>query len=116
MNTIKKFVTIVVVGASVVGTSGCSTWNKLNTTEKGAVTGGAVGSGLGAIVGSQVGAPGAGIAIGGAAGAATGGLIGHEFDEHSSRQASIEERQRRQDARIKAQAKQIEQLKKNQAG
>jgi len=95
-------------------TSGCSTWNKLNTTEKGAVTGGAIGSGLGAVVGSQVGAPGAGIAIGGAAGAATGGIIGNEFDSQSSRSASIEERQRRQEARIKAQEKEINELKSQQ--
>lgn len=97
----------------LVSISGCSTWQRLNKTEQGATIGGVTGAGLGAIVGSQVGAPGAGIAIGGAAGALTGGLIGHEFDQVYGRQASLEERQRRQAAAIHAQRKEIDELKKN---
>ena len=61
--------------------SGCSTWRKLNGTEKGAVIGG----GAGAIVGDIV-APGVGgTVVGGALGAVGGGLIGHEEDKDRRR-------------------------------
>mgnify|MGYP001604066332 CR=1 FL=1 len=59
----------------------CSTWNKFNDTEKGAIIGG----GAGAAVGSAV-SPGAGGAlIGGAVGATGGALIGNERDENKKR-------------------------------
>ena len=57
-------------------TAGCSTWDRLTQTEKGAITGGAIGTGAGAIIGNQSGHPGSGAAIGGGIGALTGGLIG----------------------------------------
>ena len=61
--------------------SGCSTWDKLNSGEKGAVIGG----GTGAVIGSAV-APGVGgTVVGGALGATGGGLIGHEVDKDRRR-------------------------------
>jgi hypothetical protein len=58
--------------------SGCSTWRKLNGTEKGAVIGGGSGAVIGDIVAPGVG----GAVVGGALGAVGGGLIGHEEDRH----------------------------------
>ena len=55
----------------------CSTWDKLDRTEKGAVIGGGSGAVLGNIVSPGVG----GTVVGGALGAAGGGLIGHEQDK-----------------------------------
>ena len=61
--------------------AGCSTWNKFNDTEKGAVIGG----GTGAAVGNAI-APGVGGAVvGGAAGALGGGLIGNEIQKNKNR-------------------------------
>ena len=60
----------------MINLSGCSTWEKLDDTEKGAVIGG----GTGVAVGSAV-APGlGGAAVGGAIGAVGGGLIGNEVE------------------------------------
>ena len=59
----------------------CSTWHKLDDTERGAVIGG----GTGAVVGSAV-APGVGGAlVGGALGAVGGGLIGNEVEKNNRR-------------------------------
>jgi len=63
--------------AIVMMLSGCSTWHKLDRTEKGAVIGGGAGVAVGNIVAPGVG----GTLIGGALGAAGGGLIGHETDD-----------------------------------
>ena len=60
----------------IVTASGCSTWDKLDKTERGAV----IGTGAGAAVGGvSAGTPGA--LIGGAAGGLTGGVIGHKLDD-----------------------------------
>lgn len=57
--------------------TGCSTWDKFDRTEKGAVIGG----GSGALIGNMV-APGVGgTVVGGALGAVGGGVIGHETDK-----------------------------------
>ncbi len=56
--------------------SSCSTWDKLNKTEKGAV----IGTGSGAALGSAVGGT-EGAIIGGVGGGVAGGLIGNEMDE-----------------------------------
>jgi hypothetical protein len=57
-------------------TAGCSTWDKFDRTEKGAVIGG----GSGAVIGNLV-APGVGgTVVGGALGAVGGGVIGHETE------------------------------------
>ena len=53
--------------------SGCSTWRKLNNTEKG----GTIGGGAGILVGAAVGGP-VGAVVGGAAGAFGGIVIGSE--------------------------------------
>lgn len=72
MKTLQLFAICLMLG----GLSGCSTWNKLDKTEKGALIGG----GSGALIGSAV-SPGVGGAlIGGAAGAVGGGVIGHQME------------------------------------
>lgn len=77
----KRFMGMLFVVSVVCGTMGCSTWNKLNRTERGAV----IGAGSGAIIGNAV-EPGiGGTVIGGAAGAGVGGLIGHETDRDRRR-------------------------------
>lgn len=58
--------------------SGCSTWNKLDDTEKGAVIGGGSGVAIGNAVSPGLG----GTVVGGTIGAVGGGLIGHEQEEH----------------------------------
>lgn len=68
--------TIQFLGVTIFFLSGCSTWDKLNQTEKGAV----IGTGAGAAVGGAVGGT-KGAIIGGAGGGVTGGIIGHEADE-----------------------------------
>lgn len=57
---------------------GCSS---MNHTEKGALAGGAVGTGIGAIAGAACRNPLAGAAIGAGAGALAGGLIGNSVDK-----------------------------------
>jgi outer membrane lipoprotein SlyB len=54
-------------------TSSCSTWRKLNNTEKG----GTIGGGSGILIGAAVGGP-IGAVIGGAAGAFGGAVVGSE--------------------------------------
>ena len=58
----------------------CSTWDKLDKTERGAV----IGTGSGAVLGGAVGG-GTGALIGGAAGGVTGGVIGHEVEKEDDR-------------------------------
>jgi hypothetical protein len=58
--------------------AGCSTWNKLNDTEKGAVIGGGTGVAVGNAVSPGLG----GTVVGGAAGAGVGALAGHEYHEN----------------------------------
>lgn len=53
--------------------NGCTTWRKLNNTEKG----GTIGGGSGILVGAAVGGP-IGAVVGGAAGAFGGAVIGSE--------------------------------------
>ena len=74
MNTKIRIIATCLLSAMVL--PGCSTWRKLNGTEKGAVIGG----GTGAVVGEVV-APGGG----GALGAVGGGLIGREEDRGKKR-------------------------------
>ncbi len=56
---------------------GCSTWRKLNDTERGAV----IGTGSGAVVGGAVSDSPGGALVGGAIGGVGGGLIGNEMDK-----------------------------------
>ena len=75
-----------VVGAVVVLWSGCSTWRKLDETEKGAI----IGTGAGAAIGGASGGS-TGVIIGGAAGGLAGGLIGHELEKRPERKDKDEE-------------------------
>jgi outer membrane lipoprotein SlyB len=78
MNTIGK--TFFLLGL-LVATSGCSTWRKLDNSEKGAVIGG----GTGVVVGNAI-APGVGgTIIGGAAGAVGGAVIGDSQEERDKK-------------------------------
>src|SRR3989338_9741281 len=52
----------------------------MNRTQKGALTGTAVGAGIGALLGQKGGHAGRGALIGGAVGAPAGGLIGNHID------------------------------------
>ena len=61
--------------------SGCSTWQKLDQKERGAV----IGAGSGAVVGNAIGGGTGGTLLGGAAGALGGGLIGNEMDKTDRR-------------------------------
>jgi hypothetical protein len=73
--------------AVVAGANGCAS---MNHTERGAVTGGAVGSALGAMIGSDRGHTGRGAAIGGLAGAAVGAAVGSAADADERRvQAAV---------------------------
>lgn len=70
---VKKILPLLILLGSI---QGCSTWDKLNDKERGAVIGG----GSGALLGNAV-EPGlGGTVVGGALGAVTGGVIGHEMD------------------------------------
>ena len=95
---------IVLIGC-ILTIAGCE-GRSLNSREKGALTGGALGAGLGAIVGNQVGSSGAGIAIGSAIGAISGGLIGNSMDatdrqlEERERTLSEQQRQLEENRRI----------------
>lgn len=71
-----KIKMLALCAAMVTILSGCSTWGKLDRTEKGAVIGGGTGAVIGNIVSPGLG----GTAVGGAIGAVGGGLIGHEQD------------------------------------
>ena len=64
----------------LVSLSGCSTWDKFNKTEKGAVIGGGSGAVLGGAVGGTTGA-----VVGGAGGALAGGVIGHQVERDDRR-------------------------------
>lgn len=76
MNIGKK----ILLSGSVILCCSCSTWGKLNKTERGAV----IGAGSGALIGGAVG-NGTGALIGGAAGGVTGGVIGNEMDKDDRR-------------------------------
>ena len=62
----------------LINVTSCSTWNKLNTTEKGAVIGGGSGAVVGGLVAPGIGGP----LVGGAIGAIGGGVIGNEVKKN----------------------------------
>ena len=79
-STVYSLILVAIIFAQV-SISGCATWDKLNTTEQGAV----LGTGAGVVVGNAV-APGiGGTIVGGGLGAVTGGVIGHEVDSDRRR-------------------------------
>jgi len=69
----KSWACIVAV-SSALALGACSTWDKLDDSEKGAV----IGAGAGAAGGAAVSG---GSALGTAAGAAVGGVVGHEVGD-----------------------------------
>ncbi len=99
-----------VTALSLIGCAG----NQMNSTEKSALGGGALGAGLGAIVGSQTGHTGAGVAIGTAAGLLGGGLVGGQVDKQNQATMSQEERLRRQDEELYRQRRELEELRRQQ--
>ena len=69
-----RYLRIIISLSLLIGSlSGCSTWRKLDNTEKGGVVGGGTGVLIGAAVGGAVGA-----VVGCAAGAFCGIVAGHE--------------------------------------
>lgn len=75
MNT--KLITLTLI---MLLASSCSTWNKLDKTEKGAVIGGGSGAVLGGATAGTTGS-----LIGGAVGATAGGVIGHQVERRDRR-------------------------------
>lgn len=89
---------IIVILVVVFSMTACQAGNNLGTTEKGALTGGALGAGLGAIVGSATGNAGAGTAIGAASGLLVGGAVGSGLNQReqqlSQRERTLAEQER----------------------
>jgi outer membrane lipoprotein SlyB len=77
----KTYLRLLTLTFTITTISSCSTWRKLNDTERGAIIGG----GSGAAVGTAIGGGAGGALIGGAAGAVGGGLIGREMDKDDDR-------------------------------
>jgi uncharacterized protein YcfJ len=73
---------IILGGAIVASLGACSTWDKLDSKERGAV----IGAGSGAVIGGAAGG-GTGALIGGAGGGLAGGLIGNEMDKDDRRKS-----------------------------
>ena len=67
----KKWIALLAVASLSTLATGCSTWNGMSRSDKGAV----IGAGAGAVVGSNLGV---GSLLNTVGGAAVGGLIGHE--------------------------------------
>lgn len=72
-NITRKYLSIVLITTMLCS---CSTWDKLDKTERGAV----IGTGAGAVIGGSSGSTG-GALIGGAAGGLAGGVIGRELED-----------------------------------
>jgi len=76
----RKALSILVIGAVLVGPLGCSSMNK---TEKGAVIGGVGGAVVGGVIGKAAGNTAAGAILGAAVGGATGAVIGNYMDRQA---------------------------------
>lgn len=72
----------ILVTGVVIALCGCEC---MNHTERGAATGGVLGTGVGLVAGGLTGHPLAGAAIGAAGGALTGGLVGNAADRRDER-------------------------------
>jgi hypothetical protein len=72
---LRKDLILAVALLATCSLSACSTWNKLDRTEQGAV----IGTGGGAVLGGAVGGTG-GAVLGGVVGGVAGGVIGHNTD------------------------------------
>jgi len=77
MNLIYRNVIILVLAVfATFGLTACSTWDKLDRTEKGAIIGTGGGAAVGGLAGGSKGA-----VLGGVAGGVAGGVIGHNQDD-----------------------------------
>lgn len=72
----------------------------MNRTQKGSLTGAAVGAGIGALIGKQSGHTGRGALIGGAIGALSGGLIGNYMDRQAEELEKVADTERTGDGII----------------
>jgi uncharacterized protein YcfJ len=79
-NKMKTYIKLIIVPALVSSICACSTWDKLDKTEKGAV----IGTGTGAVIGGASGST-TGAVVGGAAGGLAGGVIGHQVERDDRR-------------------------------
>jgi outer membrane protein OmpA-like peptidoglycan-associated protein len=84
----------------IVGSASLTGCENMNRTQKGALTGTAVGAGLGALIGKQHGSSGRGALIGGAIGALSGGLIGNYMDRQAEELEKVAETTRTGDGII----------------
>ena len=86
MNTYKKKIALfgISVAASAFLWSGCSTYNSMSNTQKGAAGGAVAGGAIGAIIGNKAGNTAVGAVIGGAIGGVAGGLIGKKMDQQAA--------------------------------
>jgi len=75
-----KLSLIMLFSASLILSSGCSSWNK---TQKGAAVGTASGGAMGAVIGKASGNTALGAIIGAAVGGATGAVIGNQMDKQA---------------------------------
>ena len=75
-NNYRNVIMLLTAVLVALGLSACSTWDKLDRTERGAV----IGTGGGAAVGAAVGGT-KGAVVGGVLGGVTGGVIGHTTDD-----------------------------------
>ncbi len=79
--------------ASITGTFGLVGCETMNNTEKGALTGGALGTAAGAGLGALTHHAGAGALIGGITGAAVGGIAGADKDERQQQARDVQQAQ-----------------------
>jgi tetratricopeptide (TPR) repeat protein len=105
-----SFLSCVLLLFSVNTISGCAT-EPGQTTGIGALAGGVLGAGLGVIVGSQTGDPGTGLALGAVAGSAAGSIFGNELQARQEDLGMQDELLRRQEDTLRAQRKQLEELR-----
>jgi outer membrane protein OmpA-like peptidoglycan-associated protein len=75
-----KILCLVVIGAVLVGSLGCSSMSK---RDKGAIIGGTAGAVVGGVIGNQSGNTAVGAIIGAAVGGATGAVIGDYMDKQA---------------------------------
>jgi outer membrane lipoprotein SlyB len=87
----------------------------LTTREKGAGIGTFAGAGLGAIIGSATGNAGAGAGIGAAVGLIGGALIGDQMQARQKQEQDVQRQLSEQDAQIRRQSMELEQLRQQQA-
>ena len=96
---------LTVVAVSLALVSSCA---YLNTTQKNALGGGALGAGAGALIGHQTHHTAGGAAVGGALGALAGTVFGYQVQQQEERSAA-------QQSQINRQQREINKLKKQQA-